>query len=652
MRNHLITLLVVVIAGVLCATIASAVPVEFAVTGSYGYYDSGAVDLMWGWQSGSAEFAGRIYYDLDMTDPDGPTLNFVSSALTITSGYYHESIYMYVYDPETDTWSVESYVGDWNLKGASVLFSAQPITWGGGWSVYDSTFDLKCPVLGGCPAFRYCAYVEFTTPISWSLSPLEDFFVPAATLSVAWDDGVGASASLTGSQVPEPGTLALIAPALLAFAGIAFRRHLAHASKIIALAAAFALLAASAAAYADDFPKLEWVRSSSTLIPWDHTPFKLNAGQSVAFDNGGNIYVTGYYDHGSFDDVEAAMWLNKYDASGNSLWSYNSPWSDYASRAYDVATDAAGDAYVVGSIYLYPESGEEGPNISVQKFGPSGNIVWTRTYNGEESGWDEARGVAVDSTGNVYIAGYQNGTALDEPGQTWLRKYDSNGNWLNAFDPEPADGAAYDIAVDPSGNVLVTGVFGGGNTIAKYDPLGNVLWTHADGGLGVAVDAAGNVYATGAAYASKYDADGNLLWTQPLILDSHFVDPSGIAVDADGYVYVVGTFVRYYEYYGNPGCDSDIWLQMYNANGIPIGDAFYGSHNVPFQLNEGYGVAVDPNAKYCCVTGYIDPYDWGIYGTDMVVLKYNVAPEPGTLALIAPALLGFAGIAFRKMRKG
>jgi len=224
MRNHLITLLVVVIAGVLCATSASAVPVEFAVTGSYGV---GLGSHACGWWGGGT-FAGRIYGDLDMADPYSPTLTFVDSDLVVTSGYYEQWNDWWDYDPETDTWSFHPVmIGYGDLTGQSVLFSSQTIYWDGTWWYYDPHFDLQCPTPGGGMGLPFSDYVEFTTPTSWSLSPPEGlklfqgafsayFFIPM------WNGG--ADASLTGSQVPEPGTLSLIAPALLGFAGLAFRR--------------------------------------------------------------------------------------------------------------------------------------------------------------------------------------------------------------------------------------------------------------------------------------------------------------------------------------------------------------------------------------------------------------------------------------------
>jgi hypothetical protein len=97
-------------------------------------------------------------------------------------------------------------------------------------------------------------------------------------------------------------------------------------------------------------------------------------------------------------------------------------------------------------------------------------------------------------------------------------------------------GIAYDVAVDASDNIVVVGyTIGTGGSfdvwLRKLDSSGATLWTRThdgaaggdDFGYGVAVDAAGNVFAAGAestaagdldAWVRKYDAGGNTLWTQ------------------------------------------------------------------------------------------------------------------------------------------
>ena len=170
----------------------------------------------------------------------------------------------------------------------------------------------------------------------------------------------------------------------------------------------------------------------------------------------------------------------------------------------------------------------------VAKLDPKGNVLWAEDLGSTASTDDDfGRGVALDSAGNVYVTGVFTGTAKFGPtppvsvgGQDiFVAKLDTNGNilWAKGFGGQTSDqGQA--ITVDPSGNVYTTGNFSGiadfGGTVltslgltnvfvTKQDANGNLLWVKSfgngtgnapdqgDSGFGIAVDNAGNVYATG-----------------------------------------------------------------------------------------------------------------------------------------------------------
>src|SRR5947199_10499729 len=86
---------------------------------------------------------------------------------------------------------------------------------------------------------------------------------------------------------------------------------------------------------------------------------------------------------------------------------------------------------------------------------------WVQTYNGPGNGIDIAFSIAVDNLGNVYVAG-------NSPGETSANdittiKYNSAGQqqWVQRYNgPENSDdgtNGTNDIAVDSSGNVYVAG---------------------------------------------------------------------------------------------------------------------------------------------------------------------------------------------------
>ncbi len=240
----------------------------------------------------------------------------------------------------------------------------------------------------------------------------------------------------------------------------------------------------------------------------------LDIAEAVAVDGTGNAYVAGT--GGQSCCVHDAL-VSKWDPAGNAVWTrqFGTPAND---QAHDVAVDGAGNAYVAGSTQstLPGQVSAGGDDAWVRKYDPAGTEVWTRQFG--SPGEDEAKGVAVDGTGNAYVAGQTNGTF---PGQTsaggwdsFLRKYDPAGTalWTRQFGTAHID-IAEAVAVD-GGNAYATGYVGGalpgqvsaggGDAYArKYASAGTEVWTRQfgspgeDGGQDVSVDGTGNAYVAG-----------------------------------------------------------------------------------------------------------------------------------------------------------
>jgi sugar lactone lactonase YvrE len=206
--------------------------------------------------------------------------------------------------------------------------------------------------------------------------------------------------------------------------------------------------------------------------------------------------------------------------------------------------------------------------------------------------------------------------------------------------------------VDAAGNAYVTGCSYGDIWLRKYDTDGNTLWTETydspghynDYGRGVAVDAAGNVYVTGYEYRydlgqnaniwlRKYDTGGNTLWTETYNSPAHDGDDRGygVAVDAAGNVYVAGH------------SSGDIWLRKYDTNGNTLWTETR-EHLV------GWGDACISIALDAADNVYVTGAEHGGPNTNIILLKYEQVPEPSTLLLLAPALLGFAGVVLKRRR--
>lgn len=154
---------------------------------------------------------------------------------------------------------------------------------------------------------------------------------------------------------------------------------------------------------------------------------------------------------------------------------------------FDAAQDARGNVYVV-----------EWDSARLQKFDMSGAFLtkWFRDGETEAS-------VAVDGYGHVYAAGRTSGWALG--------RFTDTGTSLGALSGMGTPGffyRAHGFTTDAAGHVFVIG--------SADDGVGRVIHFSSDG-----------------AFVAQWGSRG----TGP----GQFVDPSGIAVDAEGSVYVVDT---------------------------------------------------------------------------------------------------------------
>jgi hypothetical protein len=151
-------------------------------------------------------------------------------------------------------------------------------------------------------------------------------------------------------------------------------------------------------------------------------------------------------------------------------------WAD--DEAQKVAVDASGNVYVTG--YSYNSAGNK--DYVTIKYGPNGNWLWGRRYNSPYDGDDEAKALAVDADGNVYVTGYSKNSDGDYDYVTI--KYGPSGNWLwgrRYNSPYNRNDYVYALAVDAAGNVYVTGLsyqsyVNDDYVTIKYGPGGNWLW--------------------------------------------------------------------------------------------------------------------------------------------------------------------------------
>jgi hypothetical protein len=263
-------------------------------------------------------------------------------------------------------------------------------------------------------------------------------------------------------------------------------------------------------------------------------------GYGIATDSGGNVYVIGNYSSDSITIESITLYSNsasndafvaKYDTSGTVQWAKSIGGTNFDS-GYGIATDSAGNVYVIGryvgsvTIGSTTLESEGATDAFVAKYDTSGTVQWARSIGGSFS--DTGQAIATDSAGNVYVIGRYYGiatiesitlTSVSGSDDGFVAKYDTNGTvqWAGKIGGTRSD-SGYGIATDSDGNVYVTGRYADSVTIgsttldsegsndafvAKYDTSGTVQWakniggTGSDTGYGIATDSDGNVYVTG-----------------------------------------------------------------------------------------------------------------------------------------------------------
>jgi hypothetical protein len=231
----------------------------------------------------------------------------------------------------------------------------------------------------------------------------------------------------------------------------------------------------------------------------------LDNAQAIAVDDSGYVYVTGYsVGDGTHNDYATI----KYHSNGDTAWvrRYHRV-GQTQERPSAIAVDDSGNVYVTGN----GEGATDYDYLTV-KYYPDGDTAWLRRYDGPVNGSDYATAIAVDDSGYVYVAGSSEGTGTYHDYVTI--KYDPAGNqvWVRRYDyGVSGSDKAYDMAIDGSSSVYVTGHSGGGGTVSfdyatiKYLSNGDTAWvmryngpaSGSDYAQAIAVDDSGNVCVTG-----------------------------------------------------------------------------------------------------------------------------------------------------------
>ncbi|MEF2278013.1 SBBP repeat-containing protein [Deinococcus sp. YIM 134068] len=246
---------------------------------------------------------------------------------------------------------------------------------------------------------------------------------------------------------------------------------------------------------------------------WTRRLGKNDATQTLTatVDTAGNIYA-----HGSVSGTlpgqanlgRTDAFIRKYAPDGTEVW-VRQFGTEGVDNARLLSVDGSGNIYVSGlTTGIFPNAVVDGGNVQyVSKFSASGVQLWTRqfgtatvigdlpTYKGYSILPDTFSGLQVDHNGNVYLAGYVQGSLSGQPAggstDTVVRKYGSDGALLwtrqsqDARLEYPAAGGSGPLGLDAAGNVYLaqfssnpsstTGEFK--NAVLKYTPDGTLVTT-------------------------------------------------------------------------------------------------------------------------------------------------------------------------------
>jgi len=356
-----------------------------------------------------------------------------------------------------------------------------------------------------------------------------------------------------------------------------------------------------------------------------------DSAAALVLDAGGNLYVCGST---ILTGTGMDMILLKYNSAGVRQWAKT--YGRYGSTddaAYDVCL--AGTAVVITG-YASDSDPYNTDYCTVWYDGATGDTIRTRFYNKTpEYDEDVAVSVCASATGEVYVTGYSYDEDTDYDIATVRYRADGSQHWARRYNNEPWSDedlgvtVVYDGASDAAvvGGVVLDDLQDANYFVLKYDEAGDSLWSrqydhypaHDEDVLAaVAVDGAGNVYATGTSFDDstdfdvatiRYQADGMPVWTARHDGEELVDGALGAATDAQGNVLVTGYVERLTS-------DLDIAVFKYDSAGGRLWSEVYAN---PASNLEDMGCCVAPGPGGLYVAGSAAG---ATTGTDYIVIRY------------------------------
>ena len=377
-------------------------------------------------------------------------------------------------------------------------------------------------------------------------------------------------------------------------------------------------------------------------------------GRDIAVDASGNAYVVGRTfstDFPTASPFQAALggtqdaFVTKLNAAGSALVYSTYLGGSASETGFEIALDSSGNAYITGSTSstdfltaspIQAASGG-GTDAFVTKLNAAGSALVYSTYLGG-SGSDSGRGIAVDASGNAYVAGRTPSTdfptaspiqaALGGTGgllDAFVTKFNAAGSALvySTYLGGSAADFAKGIAIDTSGNAYVTGETDGSTDFPTASPIQSTFGGGCCDG-----------------FVTKLNVGGSALVYSTYLGGSNIDDGVSIAVDASGNAYVAGRTGSTDFPTADPvqaalggGSGSDVFVTKFN----PTGSAFvYSTYHGGSSTDQVEGIAVDASGN-AYVTGRTSSTDFPLLNpfmsyiggnTDAFVFKIGPPPPP------------------------
>jgi len=308
-------------------------------------------------------------------------------------------------------------------------------------------------------------------------------------------------------------------------------------------------------------------------------------GNALDLDASANIYSTGTFS-GSCDFNPTATtntatvygaqdaFICKWDVNGNYLWAF-SMGGTQDDFGYDVAVNAAGTSvFTTGTfkgtaVDISPQCSCGTVNalgqsdIFIVKQGANtGGFQNSAVFGG--TGYDSPGGITLDALDNVYTTGSFDGACDFDPGPLTanLGAVGSNDGFISKLNSTlayvfakqisgPSSESGSDIALDPTGNIYVTGSF---NDIVDFDPSAASYTVSCVGGT------------NSDAYVLKLDPSGNFTYVKTWGSSNIGDYSADIALDGSDNIYTTGSYWT--------TCDFDPGAGVFNITTNGLTDAF------------------------------------------------------------------------------